>query len=111
MSGSRHAVHLLRALPVWCGVDLAVREGGGIRFITLREPMLNPRSENLASAHLLYRHEIASLMAQVATRATRAELSKKFADTLPFSVIQQKVAKTLMQRNGKAAQRSTSRGD
>lgn len=78
VAGKTLAVPLLRRLPSWCGVMLAIRAGNEISFLELRKARRNPFADAQRAALLLRRDELISLTDCHEARPSRAQLRTAF---------------------------------
>lgn len=81
VAGRTLAIQLLRALPSWCGVRLAIRSEHGVSFLDLRESRRNPLADAQHAALLLHRAELRALTGDTEARGSRAKLRKLFSSS------------------------------
>ena len=65
VAAEKHVACVLARAPEWCGV-IEVKEGprGGICFRVIRNARVNPDMNPVMMAHLLWRREVADILAQ-----------------------------------------------
>lgn len=100
----RHAPKILDCTPDWCGV-LAVWKGprGAFRFDVLRQSSRNPEVSRFVMAHLLWRDEVESILAEsgiakAALRLPRAELYKLLVANISEAKLTALIKSAMLQR-------------
>jgi len=99
VAGRTLAIQLLRSLPSWCGVRLAIRGEHGVSLLDLRESRRNPLADAQHAALLLHREELRSLTGHQEARASRAKLRKLFTSSADDEVeMFERIAASLRRR-------------
>jgi len=80
VTASNHVDEVIDLAPAWCGIILADKgPRGGIRFTTLRKPLINPDIDVVSLAHLLWKKEVIDYLQKLGAdssllKGTRIEL-------------------------------------
>lgn len=100
----RHVAHVMESVPTWCGVTRAHRgRRGGLGFETLQRAKRNPKVDRFVLAHLLWRDEAQSILAQLGAskaelRAPRAVLYKTLVEMLSETQLAAHIKAAMTQR-------------
>lgn len=104
VAARRHVERILESTPHWCGV-LQVAQGprGGISFDLVRNAGVNPDVDLVMMAHLLWRGEVVSLLAERGytsrdLRQPRKQLYEMLCRELPASELSAVIRMAMMQR-------------
>ena len=87
---ARHLEEASTMVPDWCGlIEIVDGPRGGMTFVTLRRPRLNPDLDPFMLAHLLWRAEAQELLRvrgalRSALNAPRKHLYRVLADQVPL---------------------------
>lgn len=101
---SRHLDRVLDLTPDWSAVwEVTVGPRGGVRFDSIREGKRNPKVEKFLLAHLLWREEAQSALAdhgatKAELRAPRAELYRLLISHLSERELVAVIRSSMMQR-------------
>lgn len=99
VAGRRHALTLLRRLPVWCGVKLAYRSGSTVQLVELRECRENPLLDLRSRLSLLWREELLAISGtSISSLDRRADLRDKLVGSYTFEELRSRVSSLLKQR-------------
>lgn len=98
VAGRRLAVPLLRALPIWCGVILAVRREERVTLVELRQSKANPHAAPEEMVTLLWRTELEIAM-NLRTKGSCTELRSQFLASRTHDQIDESVALALRRRS------------
>ena len=100
----RHVAQVMESVPTWCGVTRAHRgPRGGLGFETLQRAKRNPRVDRIVLAHLLWRDEAQSILAQLGAskaelRAPRAVLYEALVEMLSETQLAAHIKAAMTQR-------------
>lgn len=100
----KHTKRAMKLLPDWCGLIEAEKgPRGGVSFETVRLCRSNPEIDPVQLAHLLWRGEVASLLASVGAsakelRAPRKQLYASLAKVMTVGQITAAIRNSMMQR-------------
>lgn len=114
VGGRTVALPLLRMLPCWCGVKLAVARHDGISLLDLRLAQRNPFADARNAALLLRRDELMALTGDTRAHASRSDLRTALGSAVQGGEIRmfEKIVGSLRQRppRGSGARRESCDG-
>jgi hypothetical protein len=104
VAAPRHIPHILKDSPQWCGVIVAeAGPRGGVSFEAVRKSLVNPTIDPVMLAHLLWREEVAELLARAGCtpkelRRPRKQLYQMLCELMSLHEITASIRAFMVQR-------------
>lgn len=103
VAGTRHAHHIEEHVPAHWGIITVEQEAGRPDFYLLRRPSLNPKRDLLKKLSLLWRPELAHILAENKlpkyTGKNKAFIARKLKEKVEEDVLNRMISEELFQRD------------